>query len=150
MTPSCIDATTLAMIEGAAEAGLPCPSNPDIAERHGFSSVSSGARSIERLEGAGLIRVERGNCSRVVTILASGKRTAGVVGKPHWRMLRKPRPIAPYARTREAVGPPLSMLPVPVDRDPCPRCGTRRDLGCIHFSPISTGSALVAQLQQGA
>lgn len=131
------DATTFAMIEHAADAGLPCPSNPDIAARHGFSSISSGARAIERLERAGMICVERGNCSRVAIIVATGKRTAGVVGKPHWRMLHAPRPASPFTRTRQPVGPPLAALPAPVDRDPCPRCGTRRDLGCSHQTNVS-------------
>lgn len=32
-------------------------------------------------------------------------------------------------------GRPPRLTPPRVARDPCPRCGTRRDFGCAHFAP---------------
>jgi hypothetical protein len=36
------------------------------------------------LESCGMIEVHRSASTRVVTIRATGKRTAGVTGEPHW------------------------------------------------------------------
>jgi hypothetical protein len=41
-------------------------------------------------------------------------------------------PAAPERRN-EAPSPPLDLCPPPVDRHPCPRCGTRADIGCRHL-----------------
>lgn len=66
-----------------AEAGLECPSNRQLAERVGYKSTASVSDAINFLATAGMIDVERGNHNRVVTICASGKRTAGEVRKAH-------------------------------------------------------------------
>jgi hypothetical protein len=76
------------ILVAAADAGEPCPSNLTIASAVGSSSMATGASCIALLESMNLISVERGNCSRVVTIVATGKRTAGKVAKGHWRDLR--------------------------------------------------------------
>ncbi len=64
---------------------------------------------------AGVIEVETFANARRVTIMRTGKRTR-------------------YERGSEL---PLEqdVLPRPVDRTPCPRCGTRKDIGCDHQRP---------------
>ena len=74
----------LAMLERAADAGQPCPTNAEITEALGTSSLSTAPDTIARLERDGLITVERGIRSRVVTIVATGHRTAGEITTPHW------------------------------------------------------------------
>ena len=83
-----------ALIKAAAEYGAPCPKNGEIAAAIGLSSPSAVSGHISLLVTAGLITVERGNSSRVVTIVKTGKRTAGSVVKPHWREREHP-PIKP-------------------------------------------------------
>jgi hypothetical protein len=123
------DVRVLALITEAVEANKPCPSNPQLARAVGLRAASFGHRAIERLRQAGLITVEHGPCARVVTIVATGGRTAGEPGKQHWRGRAS---TGGFRRRAEPVGPPLSSLPPPVHRDPCPRCGVRRDVGCSH------------------
>ncbi len=61
----------------AAANNSPCPTNSEIAVAIGAKSMSAGANAIGLLESANLIRVERTNSRRVVTIVSTGKRTAG-------------------------------------------------------------------------
>jgi SOS-response transcriptional repressor LexA len=65
-----------------AEQGERCPTNDDICERLGFNSPASATRLVADLEADGLIRVERFHHARVVTIVATGEKTAPVVSKP--------------------------------------------------------------------
>lgn len=81
--------TVLAMLEEAANAGLPCPTNVEITEALDFSSMSTAPDIIARLERDGQITVERGIRSRVVTIVATGNRTAGQITTPHWSVMGK-------------------------------------------------------------
>lgn len=67
--------TLYAWLVDCAETGLPCPRNSEICERFGLASISSAAKLIARLEGAGRIAVERTRSTRRVTITASGART---------------------------------------------------------------------------
>jgi hypothetical protein len=130
-----------ALVERAATSGMTCPTNNELAEVAGISSVGSASEILSRLQQQGLISIERGQCSRVVTILETGKRTAGVVSGPHWRDQSgrtsapcKPRQkedrtiIALRAAEREQA---IADLPRH-DRDPCSYCGVRGDIGCHH------------------
>lgn len=81
------DRTVLALLIEAALAGQRCPSNDRIAGYLRASSSSTGSRMIAQLEDAGLIRVHRGQCARIIRIPALGVQTAGRIDalKPHWR-----------------------------------------------------------------
>ena len=73
--------TEQAVIDFIAEAaarGEKCPSNTVIADHigYGLTNISSLLKTIE---AKGAITVERGNNKRVVTIVATGARTAGDV-----------------------------------------------------------------------
>lgn len=131
------DATALHMIERAAERGDRCPTNSDISVALGCYSTGVASAVVSRLERAGFIVMERGNNSRVATVISTGKRTAGVVGKPHWRTRPENR-FRQHVRYMAPIKPP-EIKPEPrqpnttrVFRDPCPRCGTRADIGCEH------------------
>jgi hypothetical protein len=75
------DMVVLAALTGAANAGLPCPSNDDILAMTGAASPSSSAAILKKLEKRGLITVERFTNSRRVTIIETGRRTAAVPGR---------------------------------------------------------------------
>lgn len=72
-------------IAAAARAGKPCPSNQALAERCGYAKASSIVGLIRKAELAGLIRVQRGQCDRVVAAADGTWRTAGTITTPHWR-----------------------------------------------------------------
>lgn len=76
-------AKIFAIIKAAAERGESCPTNAVLRERFGCADQAI-ASAFGFLEANGMIVVERGNDHRVVTIRASGHRTAGAVKKPHW------------------------------------------------------------------
>jgi hypothetical protein len=134
------------MLERAAELGDECPSNSVIAATIDCSSLSMGPRILNQLTKAGLITVQRGNASRIVTIAATGKCTAGIVTKPHWRdrpenawrrnlkIGKNPHPVK--VKLKKGDGPNT----VRVDRDPCPNCGVRKDIGCAHFGLVDNNS----------
>lgn len=71
----------------AAEKGLPCPRNCELADRFGFGSISRPSEAIAKLERVGLIEVDRGHHSRRVKILRTGKMTAGAPPERHWRLM---------------------------------------------------------------
>jgi DNA-binding MarR family transcriptional regulator len=75
------------LLKEAAERRAPCPKNYQLAVRLGCG-IATVSAAIADLETAGLIKVERGNSSRVVTICASGARTAGTIREQHWRRRR--------------------------------------------------------------
>jgi hypothetical protein len=87
LDPSCRVKVVMSLLSRAAEDGARCPNNPEIAYRIGAGSPASAARSVALLETMGLITVERGHMSRVVTIVATGKRTAGAI--KHSRIFSK-------------------------------------------------------------
>lgn len=131
-----IEALVLTLLERAANARQPVPSNYAIADRIGASSPSTPSHVLKKLEQHGLIRVERFQAGREITIVATGARTAFDGERtPHSHAGRRRAP-AKIAEPRPAVAEPpareLATL-VRVDRDPCFRCGTRRDLGCRHY-----------------
>jgi DNA-binding GntR family transcriptional regulator len=76
-------AKIFAIVRQAAERGEPCPTNHVLRQRFACSD-GSVVRALDFLEANGMIRVERGRSSRVVTISATGQKTAGSVDKPHW------------------------------------------------------------------
>ena len=152
------------MLEWAARNGEPCPTNAQIAFMIGKRSMSTAAAYVNQLETAGLIAVERGSCARVVTIVASGKKTAGEKPAPHWREgKQKPEGKAPAPKSidGELVGyrPPPTNYEQRRDRTaaleaykqeqeriesqrrhvaPCARCGVRADyhksMGCKNYA----------------
>lgn len=67
----------MAALTEAADAGAPCPSNAQLQDRLNFGSRKAVQDVIGRAERAGLIQVERFAESRAVTIVATGRRTAG-------------------------------------------------------------------------
>ena len=86
----------------AAEAGAPCPSADDLAEALGFRSVSGTVDVLHRLERRGLIKVDRYQRGRQVTIVSTGKKTAEPSCRvSHWRIARPPVPTPPIAMIRE-------------------------------------------------
>jgi hypothetical protein len=96
-------AQVLAMLTAAAEAGKLCPSNTEIAAGLGSSSVSGPVGYIQTLERHGIIKVQRFQAGRIVTIVGTGKSTAAPTNQqPHWREGgRKPAPrIAPQPSNR--------------------------------------------------
>lgn len=82
---------TYDMLVAAAEAGHACPCNQEICARLGMRSVASGTRFVSLLEELGLIEVMRMHHERVVTIIASGKRTATLAEERARRRFGLPR-----------------------------------------------------------
>jgi hypothetical protein len=84
---------------------------------------------------------------REVTVIATGRRTYVHPSQAvaHWRdrpdgqtTIRPPRERA--TRRQADVEPEVDDA-TRVNRDPCPRCGVRADLGCRHsHNPISMGA----------
>jgi len=69
-----------------------------LVERCGCSSVSTTVNLVQRLEQKGLIRVERYQRTRRMTIVSTGKSTAPVGNRtPHWRTAPRPRSVPTVA-----------------------------------------------------
>lgn len=133
------DRTVLEMVTRAADAGLPCPTNGELAGALGFNSHSGPINALERLQRRGLIVVERFQIERRVTIVATGKRTKIFNDRPHWRDVpehQRAEKFPPMPRNYR--GRPLKFVPTAeellnmprVSRDPCFHCGARGDAGC--------------------
>lgn len=76
----------LPLLEAAANAGDPCPTNRLIADILGWRSTAQSVAAIIALERAGAIAIQRFRASRIVTIIATGKSTATPTDiTPHWR-----------------------------------------------------------------
>lgn len=82
MTPR--EQRLLEILTTAADKGEICPSNDQICALMGMQSIGSPPTVMNKLVQRGLIRVERFGNSRIVTIVASGKSTAGERGVPHF------------------------------------------------------------------
>lgn len=100
------------------------------------------------------IELTRRTCEAYRRAIAAGESPSDVVAwiaksdgvqRPAvWRRLRSGGVLPPYKsseahrkrakkRTQaEIVNDIDAALPPAVDRDPCPRCGVRRDIGCSH------------------
>lgn len=137
-----------------AEHGRMAPSNTALAEILGITRLKTVTDTIRRLERQGAIKVERYSMSRVVTICATGKRTAGKVGRPHWA--DSDASVAPNVKAQRKALAAASVAepePVRVRREPCPLCAVRKDIGCRHsravrrimFVPVSLHAAEVAK-----
>lgn len=124
---------TYRILSRAARAGLPCPKNGELAERLGVTN-STASEWVTRLERAGRITVLRGLNNRVVTLTDTGESTAGEVSKEHWRLASPHKAARASERTRETRLTNENSLAelTRVDRDPCPLCGVRGDIGCSH------------------
>lgn len=70
------EVTVLAMIELAAMAGRPCPSNLDMEMELGCNSTSVAPGVVKSLEDKGYIRVTRYQRAREVEIIGTGAKTA--------------------------------------------------------------------------
>lgn len=122
----------LAALRRAAEAGEPCPSNLELEVEVG---VQAGriALMLDGLIARRLIAVERSRRGmRRVTILAAAPSTELRTGTMRTGWTRQAR--ADPLRTIEE-GPRLSDGEIAarrIDREPCPRCGVRADIGCRH------------------
>ena len=78
------DQRMLDLLTAAAEAGDACPTNDQLCGEMGMGSIGAPPQVMNRLVARGMITVERFSQSRVVTIVASGKATAGARGEPHF------------------------------------------------------------------
>lgn len=146
LTPS--EHTVLAAIEKAAARGERCPSNDQIAGIIGCG-LGSASGMVTALERKGWIAVERGSTNRVVTVLATGKCTAGTVTSPHFRLREQVDGEARLAGTRRAIARSTGTVRTPVpskmaeiepnytQRDPCFFCGVRGDaeIKCARCGP---------------
>lgn len=80
------EAQVLSALSEAAESGVRCPSNEDLADLCGFSTIASPPGVLARLQTMGFIRVRIAQKGRQVTIMATGKSTAPMTNPaPHWR-----------------------------------------------------------------
>ena len=134
MSPA--EARVLAAVEKAAADNRTCPTNTELAEVAGFNSVGAASGVLSRLQKLGLIAIQRGQCSRVVTITSTGAQTAGAVGSPHWR--DRPGFVASPRKSSSEIDKTIARLkmeeraetaPQPVYRDPCWSSGARGDAG---------------------
>lgn len=102
----------------AANAGEMCPTNDAMATKlHMWPNQVS--LCLVRLKREGAISTENGTYGRIVTITTTGKRTAGRMPGP---------PRSPVRSPKEP-----RVLPPRIFREPCPRCGIRADVGCVHL-----------------
>lgn len=90
----------LQIITRAANAEAICPSNDELAHALGKQSASSIPPRLALLVRAGVIEIARGNCRRVITIVETGKSTAGTITNPHWRDREPGASYAPLQRPR--------------------------------------------------
>lgn len=105
-------------ITRAADRRLPCPSNDTLVGLAGCHKTTLRDLLI-RLERRGIIRLEYGAKGRRITVVETGRRT-------DWR---KAGAWVQHNTVADRVSPRPDQF---VDRDPCPRCGVRRDIGCGH------------------
>lgn len=146
LTPNSSLMVVLRCLTAAAEAHETCPTNDALAVAIQASAVAA-SDLVRRLERRGLIKVQRGNCTRVVTVLSTGKRTLGQVTAPHWRERNGPPPIAPVQQKLVGMTYPERQIfnaardaeieERRIARDPCVRCAVRKDIhaehGCKRF-----------------
>lgn len=94
LTQQRIETRILQRLARAAERRQPCPTNNELADAAGIMSAGAASEAVSRLAKQGKIIVERGPSTRVVTIIETGKRTAGTITAPHWRDVPGQRSIA--------------------------------------------------------
>lgn len=150
-------AKLLALLTKCADAGRPAPTNAELAELLGLQHQNGASAALKRLEALGEVTVERFSNTRIVTIRSTGKSTAGIPGG--WKRTCSHRVNAdrPARADNQPQGDTARVLtkpePLSVNRDPCPCCGIRGDIGCRHtraaqpflFVPVSLHAAEVSQ-----
>lgn len=104
-------ATVFKMVCRAAENDDPCPSNAELCEAIGSPWNSTPSDIMLKLERVGLIEREGSGGRRIVTICATGQKTA----PPIRTGMERQEPQPDYQ-----------------DRTPCWRCGARGDVDCGH------------------
>lgn len=81
------DQIIMGALTSAAEQGAYCPTADDLSDMIDSNAVSTTVAIIHRLERRGLVKVERYQRSRRVTIVETGCSTAEPANKaPHWRV----------------------------------------------------------------
>lgn len=124
-----------AVIEQAAEAGAPFPSNDVFVERTCIAQPQNVGSCVNDLEADGLIIVHRKGPFRRAVIAATGKET-------EWsRSIGRPKHSGRPSRQRRIDGVDIQLVGFRGDlpperyvvRDPCTYCGVRRDVGCEHY-----------------
>ena len=100
----------LQIIARAAGAGAACPSNDELAHALGKQSASSIPPRLALLVRAGEIEIARGNCRRVITIVATGKSTACTITNPHWRDREPGASYSPPEKSRRRIADPEEPL----------------------------------------
>jgi hypothetical protein len=132
----------LGVLEQAALNGRRCPTNEDLCDLHGASASYWGV-VLGELEHLGIISVTRFSHGREVEILGTGQRTAAMATiKREQRQLRSAGRGQWGRPDIDDDGLDIFRGDVPldqyVDRDPCPRCAVRADVGCKHRPPSGT------------
>lgn len=79
--PQCV--AILRRLTAAANSGAACPSNAVLASAAGIASTGAASDQVALLEAMGVITVARGQNHRVVTIVSTGRSTAGHVRVAH-------------------------------------------------------------------
>jgi SOS-response transcriptional repressor LexA len=110
----------LDLLDRAAEAGEHAPSNSEIADRCGIMHHSDASAFVKSLERKGLIKVERAGSSRKITMAHSGKVIVTAQARPPQIITADNGYRGPYPEHLR------------VERDACPRCAVRADIGCAH------------------
>lgn len=119
--------SVLAALTAAAAAGAPCPGNAQLVTWQGHDSDASNV--LKQLARLGLIRIQRRARQRRVQIVASGRWTGWTVARGE----RAPRRRTNAARDGEAGRLTAAEIAARrVERDACPRCAVRREVGCAH------------------
>jgi hypothetical protein len=83
-----------ALVE-AASSGLMAPTNEALQDMLGCQSTSTPVSIVQSLEKRGLVRVERYQRARRITIVATGRATSVSNTAPHWRARPKSIPVLP-------------------------------------------------------
>lgn len=117
----------LALLTECADKGAPFPRNDDICERLLIIGAGNPYEYIRHLEQNGLIRVERKGYIRRATIVSTGRRTDW---SPPLAKKRQRSGFVHHVNAEAFSDDALARLRV--ERDPCPRCGVRADVGCSH------------------
>lgn len=122
-----------AIIESVVRAGIPMPTNEELAGKLGCSSIATPARLLSRLEAEGRVQVTRYQTARAVYLpaLRASALSQRQGGRPHWRYREKTQPKVEAAVKARPVAPVVAE-PARVFRDPCFKCGVRGDIGCSH------------------
>lgn len=128
--------TVFTMLKTAAERGDDCPSNAVLATAMGTNGTAAASAAVALLETAGMIVVERSRASRVVEIVATGKRTRGVIRKP---IALKPAPTRRWTTARDATL--MQRIPDGADFEQAAAsiAGTTGDVCAARFDELRAG-----------